>query len=95
MTEYFKEPKRGYGQNVVDVFYKLKNQKYEDVWRPAREQFDGSGSYGNGGAMRIAPVALFYHSNYNEMISFAKEITNLTHTHPLGVNGAILQVGNF
>ena len=30
-----------------------------DVYKPASEQFDGSGSYGNGGAMRVAPVPLF------------------------------------
>ncbi len=26
---------------------------------PASQQFDGQGSYGNGGAMRIAPAALY------------------------------------
>uniref|UniRef100_A0A1B6CBF3 ADP-ribosylhydrolase ARH3 n=1 Tax=Clastoptera arizonana TaxID=38151 RepID=A0A1B6CBF3_9HEMI len=91
VNNYFKEPKRGYGHNVVDVFCKLKSQKYKDVWRPAQEQFDGTGSYGNGGAMRIAPVALFCYNNYNDMISLAKKSTNLTHTHSQGVNGAILQ----
>ena len=44
------------------VFESLLQQGFEqevDVLQPARLQFDGQGSYGNGGAMRIAPAALF------------------------------------
>lgn len=91
VNEYYNEPKRGYGQNVVEVFHKLKNTKYEDVFKPAREQFFGGGSYGNGGAMRIAPVALYFHSNYKAMIDVAKNATKITHSNILGINGAILQ----
>ncbi|XP_028140272.1 ADP-ribosylhydrolase ARH3 [Diabrotica virgifera virgifera] len=91
VNEYFKEPKRGYGQSIVDVFRKLKNTKYEDVFKPAKEQFLGEGSFGNGGAMRIAPVALYFHDNYKAMVEAATNATKLTHTHILGVNGAILQ----
>ena len=59
-AEYAKEPDRGYGYNVTTVFRQIHSGKYDDdIYRPAREQFDGSGSYGNGGAMRIAPLALF------------------------------------
>jgi len=32
---------------------------YLDPFQPAKQQFDGQGSYGNGGAMRICPAALF------------------------------------
>lgn len=58
-NEYFREPNRGYGEGVLTVFRKLRSGRYEDFKAPAREQFGGSGSYGNGGAMRIAPIALF------------------------------------
>jgi len=91
VSEYFKEPKRGYGSNVVEVFHKLRNEKYENIWRPAKEQFGGGGSYGNGGAMRIAPIALFYRNNYEKMIEAARQATMLTHTNRLAVNGALLQ----
>lgn len=67
-TEYFDQPKRGYGQNVVDVFHALKKNNFEDPFGPAKDQFQGSGSYGNGGSMRVAPVALFYHKNETEMV---------------------------
>jgi poly(ADP-ribose) glycohydrolase ARH3 len=56
--EYFREPNRGYGEGVCDVFNKLRD-KVVDFRQPAREQFEGSGSYGNGAAMRISPIALF------------------------------------
>lgn len=91
VTEYFKEPKRGYGQNVVEVFHKLKNSQYTDIYKPASEQFWGSGSYGNGGAMRIAPVALYYYDDLDKMIEVATNCTKITHTNIFGINGALLQ----
>lgn len=59
---YFREPMRGYGGSVATVFKKLK-ESYDDVTLPAREQFYGRGSYGNGAAMRVSPLALFYHND--------------------------------
>ncbi|KAJ8919096.1 hypothetical protein NQ315_012081 [Exocentrus adspersus] len=91
VTEYFNEPKRGYGENVIEVFRKLKNTKFEDVYKPAREQFFGSGSYGNGGAMRIAPVSLYFYNQYHSMVEVAKNVTKITHSNILGINGALLQ----
>lgn len=58
--EYKKEPNRGYGMAVVNVFKKLLSPKCSDVFEPARAQFNGKGSYGNGGAMRVAGIPLLY-----------------------------------
>jgi poly(ADP-ribose) glycohydrolase ARH3 len=91
VKEYFSEPNRGYGQSVVDVFSKLRKSKFDDIYKPASEQFSGSGSFGNGGAMRIAPIALYFYNNYEAMIDTAKKSTQITHTNTLGVNGAVLQ----
>lgn len=91
VIEYFNEPKRGYGGNIIDVFHKLRKDKFVDVFKPAKEQFNGSGSYGNGGAMRISPIALYFHNNYEAMINAATKTTELTHTNKLGIHGAILQ----
>ena len=55
---YYDDPRRGYGRSVSTIFYKLKTTKYSDIFLPAREQFDGQGSCGNGAAMRISPAAL-------------------------------------
>lgn len=89
--QYFLNPHRGYGANIVDVFRKLRESKYTDVYKPAKEQFAGSGSYGNGGAMRIAPIALYFHNSEKAMIDAARKTTEITHTHRLGVHGALLQ----
>ncbi|XP_012497798.1 PREDICTED: poly(ADP-ribose) glycohydrolase ARH3 isoform X2 [Propithecus coquereli] len=60
--EYKKDPDRGYGAGVITVFKKLLNPKCRDVYEPARAQFNGKGSYGNGGAMRVAGISLAYSS---------------------------------
>lgn len=39
---------------------KLSSSQLSDVFQPAREQFNGRGSFGNGGAMRAAPFALAF-----------------------------------
>lgn len=66
MREHSREPMRGYGRDVGTVFKKLQDTDFRDLYGPSSEQFDGRGSFGNGGAMRIAPMALFCHSrNYD------------------------------
>lgn len=91
VIEYFKEPKRGYGQNVVDVFHKLRKDKFVNIFKPASEQFGGSGSFGNGGAMRISPIALYFNNDYQAMVNAAIKTTELTHSNKLGIHGAVLQ----
>lgn len=74
------------------MFNKLRNNKFNDVLGPAREQFNGQGSLGNGGAMRVSPVSLFCHRDYKKMVETARKQSQITHTHKTGVDGAILQV---
>uniref|UniRef100_A0A7M4FKF8 ADP-ribosylhydrolase ARH3 n=2 Tax=Crocodylus porosus TaxID=8502 RepID=A0A7M4FKF8_CROPO len=88
--EYKKEPNRGYGMGVITVFKKLLSPKCSDVFEPARAQFSGKGSYGNGGAMRVAGISLVY-SDIQDVKKFAKLSAELTHSNSLGYNGAILQ----
>ncbi|EFN63889.1 Poly(ADP-ribose) glycohydrolase ARH3, partial [Camponotus floridanus] len=63
-----------------------------DVKGPAKDIFRGAGSYSNGGAMKIAPVSLFSYNNYDNLLHYVKEVTQITHAHELGINGATLQV---
>lgn len=91
VTEYGNSPRRGYGPNVTVVFEKLLLSKFADPFGPAKEQFDGRGSHGNGAAMRIAPVSLLYHSDQSKLIEKVKTVSSITHSHKLGINGAILQ----
>lgn len=58
--EYSLAPGRGYGSGVIQVLRKLASPHLSDVFQPARAQFGGRGSFGNGGAMRAAPFALAF-----------------------------------
>ncbi|XP_076463719.1 ADP-ribosylhydrolase ARH3-like [Babylonia areolata] len=89
---YSKQPNRGYGGNVVTVLEALSGPDLKDIYKPARDQFNGTGSYGNGGAMRISPLGLFFHKqSLDELKEKTVDITRLTHSHRHAIVGALLQ----
>ncbi|XP_038128156.1 ADP-ribose glycohydrolase ARH3 [Cyprinodon tularosa] len=88
--EYSASPGRGYGSGVIQVLKKLASPQLADVFQPARDQFNGRGSFGNGGAMRAAPFALAF-PDLVEVKRFARLGAMLTHSCSLGYNGAVLQ----
>lgn len=90
--DYHAQPRRGYGGNVQGILRELRDSDYRDVLAPAKHQFKGSGSLGNGAAMRASPVGLFsYGQSNNDLIDLAFYQSLITHTNPHGYNGAILQ----
>jgi len=92
VQEFDMEPFRGYGASVGEVFRKLKRSKCQDPYKPASEQFNGSGSYGNGAAMRVHPIGLLSHNASNtSIIENVKKSAKVTHTHMDAINGAVLQ----
>ena len=56
--------------------------------------FGGQGSFGNGGAMRVAPVGIWAHRDPALLTQLAQNQATITHTHPLGVGGAVLQAAS-
>lgn len=88
--EYSASPGRGYGAGVIQVLKKLSSPQLSDVYQPARDQFNGRGSFGNGGAMRAAPFALAF-PDLGDVKRFARLGAKLTHSCSLGYNGAVLQ----
>lgn len=89
---YFNNPHRGYGNAVIEVFKKLKKSNFVNPLQPAKEQFNGIGSFGNGGAMRVAPISLFYHNKTKDIIiNAAKLSAEVTHSNREAINGTILQ----
>ena len=93
VNEYENEPWRGYGASVGQVFEKLSKTNFaseKEVFQPASEQFDGSGSYGNGAAMRAHPVGLFS-KDIAEVEELAQKQARLTHAHSGGIMGSVLQ----
>ncbi|CAD1469977.1 unnamed protein product, partial [Heterotrigona itama] len=91
VKRYYREPDRGYGMGVATVFQKLRGNKFTDVSSPPEEQFNGRGSWGNGGAMRVPPVALFSYDSYDKLLDTVRKVTRITHSHKVGIDGAILQ----
>ena len=59
-------------------------------WRVlASELFGGSGSWGNGAAMRVAPLGAFFADDPAEAARQAALSAAVTHTHPEAIAGAI------
>lgn len=83
------EPWRGYGAGPPQIFRRILKG---DPWdQPAAGMFAGQGSFGNGAAMRAAPAALFGHPRVAAAVDVARTQALVTHSHPLGVDGAGVQ----
>ena len=81
--------KRGYGPGSSGA---LKRIMAGESWAEASKKlFGGEGSYGNGAAMRIAPVGLFYYDDTDALRETAYKSSMITHSHELGKEGAALQ----
>lgn len=83
---YAAEPWRGYGAGPPQVFA-LARRGMSFV-AAAGSLFEGSGSYGNGAAMRVTPVALVAGGELERAEALARAQTEVTHTHPEAVDGA-------
>ena len=88
VRNYDAEPWRGYGPGPPRIFKLIKSGS---SWKEAAENIYPGGSYGNGSAMRIAPIGLFYYDNPEKLREFACKSSKITHTHVLGIEGAVLQ----
>ena len=86
---YDREPWRGYGAGPPQVFARLARGIAWD--EAARSLFGGEGSYGNGAAMRVAPVALYAYPSQHKAAEIAHHTALITHTHPEGIDGAVMQ----
>ncbi len=80
-------PYRGYGGGARLVLQTMEDGG--DYKKRSEEIFPG-GSYGNGGAMRVAPVGLFFHEDLDQICTQAHLSAWPTHKHPLGTEGAEL-----
>lgn len=83
---YHQEPWRGYGESARHIFSLVENEGigYLDA---ARRLQGGAGSFGNGAAMRIAPVALYGHRS-DDLYQRVATASRMTHAHPIGIDGA-------
>lgn len=83
------DPQRGYGGGALRALRRIRSGV---SWCEAGKGDFPGGSYGNGGAMRIAPVGLVYGAGDVPTLRQAVEAAvYCTHTHPLGIDGAVCQ----
>lgn len=86
---FYQEPWRGYASGPPTIFSLVKRLGLSYV-EAARSLFGGTGSLGNGAAMRIVPVGLFFHHSEN-LYEVACDSAQVTHAHPVGMDGAAVQ----
>lgn len=85
-ANFNREPWRGYAIGPPTIFKQVqkKGGSYQDA---ASSLFGGSGSFGNGASMRIAPVGLFFH-DASDLYEQVRTSATVTHAHPIGIDGA-------
>jgi len=85
-ANFVREPWRGYASGPPTIFSLVQREGmlYSEA---ARSLFCGQGSFGNGAAMRVAPVGLFFHDSPDLYVK-ACQSASVTHAHPVGVDGA-------
>lgn len=84
---YADQPWRGYGAGPPQVFaLASRGVPYVEA---AGSLFGGSGSFGNGAAMRVTPVALVARSDLDRAAALAETQARVTHTHPEAVDAAV------
>jgi len=86
---YLKEPWRGYASGPPTIFSLVERDgiSYREA---ARSLFGGQGSLGNGAAMRIVPVGILFHGR-DDLLDKARQSAEVTHAHPMGMDGAAIQ----
>lgn len=80
-------PSRGYGRGARAVLEAMENGR---DYRQVAEHYFPGGSYGNGAAMRVAPIGLFFRDDLTQVAIQAERSALPTHRHPLGIEGAQL-----
>ena len=88
IKNYETEPWRGYGPGPPRIFRMIKSG---EPWDSAASKIYGGGSFGNGSAMRMAPIGLLYSNNPAKLREIAYKSSSITHSHELGREGAALQ----
>jgi ADP-ribosylglycohydrolase len=81
------EPHRGYGGGAIRLLAAIRAGA---DWRAAAGSLFGGGSFGNGSAMRIAPLAAYFaEDGFDRVAEQAALSSAVTHAHPEGLAGGV------
>ena len=83
---YARNPNRVYGAAMHDLLPKLSSGDYQSE---AAQLFEGAGSWGNGAAMRAAPIGAFFADDLDATLAGAELSARVTHAHPEAIAGAV------
>jgi ADP-ribosylglycohydrolase len=85
---FLADPHRGYGPAMHALLPELATApaSWKDL---APLLFNGKGSFGNGAAMRAAPIGAYFADDPEAVIRQAKLSAQITHSHSEGIAGAI------
>ncbi len=87
VSRYELDRTRGYGATMARM---LRLVAGGADWRAVAEgAFDGMGSFGNGAAMRVAPVGAYFAGDDKKIAEQACLSAEITHSHEEGIAGAI------
>lgn len=79
---------RGYGPAMHGLLASIRQRRGH--WRDeARALFEGQGSFGNGSAMRVAPLGAYFADDLDMVVEQAERSAVTTHCHAEAVAGAI------
>jgi ADP-ribosylglycohydrolase len=82
-----RDPDRGYGRMTrIQMHQILEGANWRDT---SANAFGGQGSMGNGGAMRVAPLGVYFADDLDRCASEARASSTVTHTHPEGIAGTV------
>jgi ADP-ribosylglycohydrolase len=85
-ARFVRDPHRGYAAGAT----KLLSQIAEGAdWRVVSPRLFAGGSYGNGAAMRAAPIGGYFSGDPERAAMEARLSAEVTHAHPEGQAGAI------
>ena len=86
-ARYRKDPARGYGPGT----HRFMGEFFSGVpWHAAaKNEFGDTGSFGNGAAMRVAPVGAYHYDDFAKAAEQADRSAVVTHAHAEGPAGAI------
>lgn len=83
---FTEDPHRGYASGAMRL---LRQVARGADWREVSPRLFGTGSYGNGAAMRVAPVGAFFYDDLRQAAEEARLSAVVTHAHIEAQAGAM------
>ncbi|BAZ15428.1 ADP-ribosylation/crystallin J1 [Calothrix sp. NIES-4071] len=82
------DTERGYGAAMHRLLTDIRDHNKD--WRQlSTSLFNGQGSYGNGAAMRVAPLGAYFADDIDLLVDQAIKSAEITHAHPEAIAGAV------